>query len=66
MRLIEFYLVNNMLITNYKIALNNFTLILWYILIDALKDSARSSGQDENEEHVTIDTYLDYLEDMKD
>jgi hypothetical protein len=37
----------------------------WQFL-DTLKDSARSSGQDENEEHVTIDTYLDYLEDMKD
>lgn len=37
----------------------------WQFL-DALMESARLSGQDENEEHVTIDAYLDYLEDMKD
>lgn len=35
-------------------------------LLDMLQDSARQSGQDEDEEHITIDTYLDYLEDMKD
>lgn len=34
-------------------------------LLDALKDSARLSGQDDNEEHVTISAYLDYLEEMK-
>lgn len=34
-------------------------------LLDALQDSARLSGQNENEEHVTISAYLDYLEDMK-
>lgn len=34
-------------------------------LLDALQDSARQSGQDENEEHITISAYLDYLEDMK-
>lgn len=33
----------------------------WQFL-DALKDSARQSGQEEDEEHVTIDAYLDYLE----
>lgn len=36
----------------------------WQFL-DALKDSARESGQNEDEEHVTISAYLDYLEDMK-
>lgn len=35
-------------------------------LLDMLQDSARQSGQDEDEEHITIDAYLDYLEDMKD
>lgn len=34
-------------------------------LLDMLKDSARQSGQDENEEHITISAYLDYLEEMK-
>lgn len=34
-------------------------------LLDALQDSARESRQDENEEHITISAYLDYLEDMK-
>ena len=34
-------------------------------LLDCLQDSARASGQDEDEEHVTISDYLDYLEDMK-
>ena len=36
----------------------------WQFL-DTLKDSARASGQSEDEEHVTISAYLDYLEDMK-
>lgn len=35
-------------------------------LLDALQDSARLSGQEDDEEHITIDAYLDYLEDMKD
>lgn len=34
-------------------------------LLDALKDSAKQSGQEENEEHISISEYLDYLEDMK-
>lgn len=34
-------------------------------LLDALQDSARLSGQDEEEEHITVSAYLDYLEDMK-
>lgn len=34
-------------------------------LLDALQDSARESNQDEEEEHITISAYLDYLEDMK-
>lgn len=34
-------------------------------LLDALKESARESGQDEDEEHITISAYLDYLEEMK-
>lgn len=34
-------------------------------LLDALKDSARESGQDDDEEHITISAYLDYLEDIK-
>lgn len=34
-------------------------------LLDLLQDSARQSGQEENEEHTTISKYLDYLEDMK-
>lgn len=34
-------------------------------LLDALQDSARLSGQDDEEEHVSITDYLDYLEDMQ-
>lgn len=34
-------------------------------LLDALQDSARLSGQDEDEEHISIAEYLDYIEDMK-
>ena len=34
-------------------------------LLDALQDSAKLSGQEEDEEHITIDAYLDYLEDIK-
>lgn len=34
-------------------------------LLDALQDSARESGQDDDEEHITISAYLDYLEDIK-
>lgn len=34
-------------------------------LLDALQDSARLSGQEDDEEHVTISAYLDYLEEMK-
>ena len=36
----------------------------WQFL-DTLKESARESGQDEDEEHTTISAYLDYLEEMK-
>lgn len=35
-------------------------------LLDALQESARSSNQDEDEEHISISEYLDYLEDMRD
>ena len=34
-------------------------------LLDALQDSAKLSGQEDDEEHTTIDAYLDYLEEMK-
>ena len=34
-------------------------------LLDALKDSARESGQEDDEEHISISAYLDYLEEMK-
>ena len=34
-------------------------------LLEALQDSARSSGQSEDEELITISAYLDYLEDMQ-
>lgn len=34
-------------------------------LLDALQDSARLSGQEDDEEHITISAYLDYLEDIK-
>lgn len=34
-------------------------------LLDVLQDSARESGQEEDEEHVTIFEYLDYLEEMQ-
>lgn len=34
-------------------------------LLDALQDSARQSEQDEDEEHITISAYLDYLEEMR-
>lgn len=35
-------------------------------LLDMLQDSARQSNQNEDEEHISISAYLDYLEDMKD
>lgn len=34
-------------------------------LLDMLQDSARQSGQDEDEEHITISAYLGYLEEMR-
>ncbi len=34
-------------------------------LLDVLQDSARTSGQSEDEEHITISAYLDYLEYMQ-
>ena len=34
-------------------------------LLDMLQDSARQSNQDEDEEHITISAYLDYLEEMR-
>lgn len=34
-------------------------------LLDALQDSARVSEQEDNEEHITISAYLDYLDDMR-
>ena len=34
-------------------------------LLDILQDSARQSNQDEDEEHITISAYLDYLEEMR-
>lgn len=33
--------------------------------LDLLQESAIQSKQSEDEEHVTIDEYLDYLEEMK-
>lgn len=36
----------------------------WQFL-DTLKDSARESGQEPDEEHISIDSYLDYLEENK-
>ena len=36
----------------------------WQFL-EALQESAKLSGQDEDEEHISISEYLDYLEDMK-
>lgn len=44
--------------------MQNLDLETWQLL-DALKDSAKASGQDHEEEHTTISDYLDYLEDMK-
>lgn len=34
-------------------------------LLEALQDSAKLSGQKENEEHTSITEYLEYLENMK-
>lgn len=34
-------------------------------LLDALQDSARLSEQEDDEEHISVSAYLDYLEDMK-
>lgn len=34
-------------------------------LLDTLQDSAKLSRQEDDEEHTTIDAYLDYLEEMK-
>ena len=44
--------------------MQNLGLETWQLL-DALQDSARLSGQENNEEHTTISDYLGYLEDMK-
>lgn len=44
--------------------MQNLGLEAWQLL-DALKDSAKESGQDAEEEHTTISEYLDYLEDMR-
>ncbi len=44
--------------------MQNLNLEVWQLL-DALKDSAKESGQDAEEEHTTISEYLDYLEDMR-
>lgn len=33
--------------------------------LEALQESAKLSGQDEDEDHISISEYLDYLEDMK-
>lgn len=34
-------------------------------LLDMLQDSAKQSGQNEDEEHITISAYLDYLQEMR-
>lgn len=34
-------------------------------LLDMLQDSARQSGQGEDEEHITISAYLDYIKEMR-
>ena len=44
--------------------MRNLGLEAWQLL-NALQDSARLSGQENDEEHTTISDYLDYLEDMK-
>lgn len=44
--------------------MQNLGLEAWQLL-DALQDSARLSGQENDEEHTAISDYLDYLEDMK-
>lgn len=44
--------------------MQELNLEVWQLL-DALKDSARLSEQDNDEEHITISAYLDYLEEMK-
>lgn len=45
--------------------MKNLGLEYTWQLLDALKESARLSGQEENEEHITISAYLDYLEEIK-
>lgn len=35
-------------------------------LLDMLQDSARLSEQNDDEEHITISAYLEYLEDIRD
>lgn len=42
--------------------MQNLGLNYTWQLLDALKDSARLSNQNDNEEHITISAYLDYLE----
>ena len=34
-------------------------------LLDSLKDSARESEMNDEDEYITISAYLDYLEEMK-
>ncbi len=44
--------------------MRNLNFELWQLL-DMLQDSARQSGQDEDEEHITISAYLDYIKEMR-
>lgn len=34
-------------------------------LLDMLQDGAKESGLDDNDDYVTIDEYLEYIEDIK-
>lgn len=35
-------------------------------LLDAIKDGARQSGMNNDEEYTTVDEYLNYIENMRD
>lgn len=49
----------------FEILKNNAESNKYSAFLELLQESADNSGQEENEEHVSIDEYLEFLEEMK-
>lgn len=49
----------------FEILKNNAESNKYSAFLGLLQESADNSGQEENEEHVSIDEYLEFLEEMK-